>query len=214
MWGMANMTTESAGQMFFMADIPVYTDCEDGTSLNIPSIPKLVTALKAVKDDSISLEYDGSGLEYRSKTVAFRIRLSSEAVTLPLSREKFLALPVLFSFGISMEKMKGMFSLLSGFSNLNASEILASEGLVTLKSIDRSGVTDESVDFVVSDSYSGEPVDGFLFPNYIFKMPGISSMRNMSVRIGSSFALFESRDLQENGDHGTVRYIVPRLKRK
>lgn len=214
MWGAANMTTDGAGQMFFLADIPVDTTCEDGTAINISNIPKLVTALKAAKTERIELEYDGSGLDYRSKNVAFRIRLSNEAVSLPFSREKLLSLPIACSFGIPEEKMKGMFSLLSGFSNLNMSEIVRDGDSIMLRNTDRSGVTDESAELEIADGVSGEIPDGFLFSNYIFKMPGISSMRNMEVRIGSSFAMFVSSDVGEDFDHGTVRYIIPKLKHR
>ena len=211
-FAVANLTNASNGQMFVLSDIPMKNTIDEKVTMVVGNVPKVITALKAVKSEMILISYDGTGLEYRSETVSFRIRLSSEVIKIPFNKDKLLSLKINASFTVSQSELREFSSILSGFSNLNQIKITEKDNHVVFDNADRDGVSGESLKFAIEDSPNGHIPDDFIVYNYIFRSVGLSSMGTLEVKIGDAFCMMCSKASSPDG--GEIRYILPKLKVK
>lgn len=222
LFALANLSNESNGQMFMLSDIQMEVPYEGTAEMVLTGVSKMITALRAVGDYQVSLHYDGTGLDYHSKSVSFRVRLSSETIALPFKKDKVLALKPLVGIEIPVCYLKQLSSLLAGFPNLNQTQISISndngEDEVVFNSTDRAGVTDENLRFAFNAvlSRDGEIPENFLIYNHIFRSTGLASLGDkVFVSVGNAFAMVKSLNEPTNPvDGGCIRYILPKLKPK
>lgn len=218
LFALANLSSENNGQMFMLSDIPMEVPYNGTAEMVLTGVSKMIVALKAVKSETVTLHYDGTGLDYHSQHVSFRVRLSSETVTLPFKKDKVLALKPTAFIGVTFEHLKEFSNLLAGFPNLNQLEIVQDKHAeaIVLHNTDRAGVTDEKLDFRLTQpsNCSGDVPENFLVYNYIFRSTNLANLGNITVRVGSAFAMVVSENEFSKPDEGAIRYILPKLKPK
>lgn len=216
LFALANLSNETNGQLFMLSDIRMEVPYSGVASMVLTSVGKMIIALKAVKTETVTLHYDGTGLDYRSEKVAFRVRLSSETVALPFNKDKVLALNPVAVIGVNHDSLKEFSSLLAGFPNLNQLQIVGNESRneIVMHNTDRSGVTDEKMDYTLSQvcDYHGEIPDDFIVYNFIFRNVNLANLGNIQIQIGGTFAMIVSENVSGNRTGGCIRYIIPKLK--
>lgn len=215
LYALANLSSENTGQMFMLSDIKMDNTIPEKAEMVLTGVSKMITALKAVSDDKITLHYDGTGLDYHSNRVSFRVRLSSETVAIPFKKDKVMALKVLGTFWIGEQTLRGYASLLSGFPNLNQMLIANRDSGIVFHNTDRGGVTDEVLDYAIEEGWlSGGPPDNFIIYNNIFRSTSLAALGNIKVNIGAAFAMVISQNDATNEQEGSIRYILPKLKER
>ncbi len=218
LFALANMSNENNGQMFMLSDLPMEVSYNGVAEMVLTGVSKMIVALKAVKSETVTLHYDGTGLDYRSQTVSFRVRLSSETVTLPFKKDKVLSLKSVAWLRIESMHLREFAGLLAGFPNLNQLEIVQDKHTesFTFHNTDRSGVTDEKLDFRFThpSDESGDVPENFLIYNYIFRSTNLTNLGYITMRIGNAFAMVVSENELGQPDKGCIRYILPKLKPK
>ena len=218
LFALANMSNENNGQMFMLSDLPMEASYNGVAEMVLTGVSKMIVALKAVKSETVTLHYDGTGLDYRSQTVSFRVRLSSETVTLPFKKDKVLSLKPVAWLRIESMHLREFAGLLAGFPNLNQLEIVQDKHTesFTFHNTDRSGVTDEKLDFRFThpSDESGDVPENFLIYNYIFRSTNLANLGYITMRIGNAFAMIVSENELGQPDKGCIRYILPKLKPK
>lgn len=218
LFALANMSNENNGQMFMLSDLPMEVPYNGVAEMVLTGVSKMIVALKAVKSETVTLHYDGTGLDYRSQTVSFRVRLSSETVTLPFKKDKVLSLKPVAWLRVESMHLREFAGLLAGFPNLNQLEIVQDKHTesFTFHNTDRSGVTDEKLDFRFThpSDESGDVPANFLIYNYIFRSTNLANLGYITIRIGNAFAMVVSENELGQPDKGCIRYILPKLKPK
>jgi len=218
LFALANMSNENNGQMFMLSDLPMEVSYNGVAEMVLTGVSKMIVALKAVKSETVTLHYDGTGLDYRSQTVSFRVRLSSETVTLPFKKDKVLSLKPVAWLRIESMHLREFAGLLAGFPNLNQLEIVQDKHTesFTFHNTDRAGVTDEKLDFRFThpSDESGDVPENFLIYNYIFRSMNLANLGYITMRIGNAFAMIVSENELGQPDKGCIRYILPKLKPK
>ncbi len=216
LYALANLSSENNGQMFILSDIPMKYEIPEPVEMTLTGVSKMITALRAVSDEEVILRYDGTGLDYRSKKVCFRVRLSSETVAIPFKKDKVLGLKVFAEVPVSDENLREFSSLLSGFPNLNQMQIWNQPRGIVFTSTDRNGVTDELLDYTIDGDWTlgdGPPCTFYMY-NYIFRSNSIASLGNIRIRLGAAFAMIVSENKSGDDNSGAIRYIMPKLKVK
>jgi hypothetical protein len=179
--------------------------------LNIPDINKLIKVLDCIREEYVSLKINSNNISYNEKGVKFKYHLLEDGIlsTPAINIEKVKVLKYDTSFNIAGQDLQSLIKSSTFASETDKLYIRTGEGIVYSELTDKNKSNVDSIEIVLSPTFSGSEIDNPLALSFeIIRIVSCNRFGNVATKINTNLGvlLFEL-----NNDNIELIYVASGL---
>jgi hypothetical protein len=172
------------------------SNVEEEFQINVPNIDKLVSSLKIIDDNEVSLKINSNNIQYKSNNIKFRFHLFEDGIlTVPkLNLDKINAFEYDVNFLIESHIINQLVKSSSIAGDVNKVYLYTQENNIYAELTDRTIDNSDMFTFCVVDNYNGPPIT--------------EPIPLMLDAVRSFSALNLNTDVSINNEYGIVQFKI------
>jgi len=160
--------------------------------LNIPDINKLIKVLDCIREDYVTLKVNSNNISYNEKGIKFKYHLLEDGIlsTPAINIEKVRALKYDTSFDIAGQDLQSLIKSSTFASETDKLYIRTGEGSVYSELTDKNKSNVDSIEIVLSPTFSGSEIDNPLALSFeIIRIVSCNRFGNVATKINTNLGV-------------------------
>lgn len=160
-------------------------------TLNIPDIKKLIRALDAIDEESISLKVDKNNISYKNNNISFKYHLLENGVINrpKINVEKINSVKIDTKFALTEKALSDIIKASTFSIESNKAYFYTNEGKVFVELTDRARPNMDSFSTEASQEYTGSEIKSICLSLEVIRIISTNKVKQINCKINSELGI-------------------------